>query len=305
MRRVTSCALSGCGLVLRLERFPVPYAAREINARLAFVACAAAVLLGVWMLEMRPLLAAASWAAAGVLVNAPWWTGLGSGVRWPSRLTSRNLVATSPDPAASCAPARVVFMAHYDTKSEPLPTGVRVGLVVLATACCALLAALGLVSAAGFAIAARGPGLAALCGGVFVILAVLAANLTGNRSPGALDNATGVATLLELARTWRPEPGAPVEVVWVATGAEEVGLVGARDFLRRHETWLRAKPTLLINLDTVGVGDRVFLAGEPRALRFVAETADELGLPCSRLRVLGAFIGRENNQSSDGCQGQR
>lgn len=56
---------------------------------------------------------------------------------------------------------------------------------------------------------------------------------------------------------------------------------------------MRAKPTLLINLDTVGAGDRVYLAGEPRALQLAGETADALGLPWSRLRVIGACMDHE------------
>jgi hypothetical protein len=126
-------------------------------------------------------------------------------------------------------------MAHYDTKSQLLPTGVRVGLVVAAALLCAALALRGLAAEAGLAgpPAAAGPWGAAAA--VVLLLAALAANVTGNRSPGALDNGSAVGTLLELARCWRPLPGAPAEVLWVASGSEEVGLDGARHFLRSRE----------------------------------------------------------------------
>jgi Zn-dependent M28 family amino/carboxypeptidase len=113
-------------------------------------------------------------------------------------------------------------------------------------------------------------------------------NFTGNHSPGALDNGSGVGTLLELARSWRPRAGAPAEVVWVATGSEEVALDGARHFLRLHESWWKEKPTLLINLESVGAGSRVYLAGEARALRLARQAAQDLQLAHARLRVLGA-----------------
>ena len=54
---------------------------------------------------------------AGVLVQAPWRLARGLGDRWPGRLESANLVATRPDVAE--APARVVFLAHYDIVAMP------------------------------------------------------------------------------------------------------------------------------------------------------------------------------------------
>jgi hypothetical protein len=282
------------GLRRRRERFAVPYVAREVGVRMAFGACALAVLIGTRIVGTHPLLAAASWVAAAAAINTPWRIARGFGTRWPSRTMSQNLVATSPGAADEAgdanpdAPARVVFMAHYDTKSQVLPTGIRIGLVIAATSLCATLTALALAAAAGWHWGASGPLVPWLSWGLVAVLATLAANVSGNRSPGAVDNATGVGTLLELARQWRPRPDAPVEAVWVATGAEEVGLDGARDFLGRHETWWREKPTLLINLDSVGVGARIYLSGEPGAFRLAAEAADDLGLPWSGLRVLGA-----------------
>ena len=285
-------AFAALGLARRREPFPVPYMAREVGVRVAFAACIASVLLGTWVVGSRPIVAAACWVAAAAAINTPWRIARGFGTRWPTRMTSQNLVATLPDPdseeESEEAPARVVFMAHYDTKSQVLPTGLRVGLVIASTSLCGLLAALGLVAAAGTPWVVRGPWPIVVSAALVMILSVLAANLSGDRSPGALDNATGVGTLLELARNWRPRPEAPVEVFWVATGAEEVGLDGARHFLRQHEEWWRRKPTLLINLDTVGVGDRVYLSGEPRALRLAGAAADALRLSWAKLRVLGA-----------------
>jgi hypothetical protein len=276
------------GLRRRRESFSVPLIAREIGLRLVYAACACAVLQGARLGASRPLVAAACWGAAGFMVNAPWRLVGGLG-RWPSAsATSENLVASRPIEEEDDAPARVVFMAHYDTKSQVLPTGIRVGAVVVTTAICGLMAVSSLIAVAGARLSLQGPLPTALSAVVVALLGGLAANFTGNRSPGALDNGTGVGTLLELAQTWRPRPEAPVEVLWVATGSEETGLDGAREFLRRHEAWWREKPTLLINLDSVGAGRQIYLAGEARALGLAQETADRLELPWTRLRVLGA-----------------
>lgn len=48
---------------------------------------------------------------------------------------------------------------------------------------------------------------------------------------GAVDNASGVAVLLELSRVLKERP-APRSVILLATGAEETGLVGARYFVK-------------------------------------------------------------------------
>jgi hypothetical protein len=280
------------GLARRREPFAVSHFATEIGCRLVFGFCAVLVLLGAWLAPAWAGPAALCWGWAGFLINAPWRLDGGLGRRWPPLTSSANLVATLPGSPPD-APARVVFMAHYDTKSQFWPTGVRVGLVSAATLLCGLLGLLGLVAAAGLPgiLAAAHPWAVALL--VAALLAGLLVNGNGNRCPGALDNGSAVGTLLELARTWRPRPEAPVEVVWVASGSEEVGLDGARHLLRLHGSWWQDKPTLLINLESVGAGARVYLAGEPRALRLAEEVADGLALPHARLRVLGAGMDHE------------
>jgi Zn-dependent M28 family amino/carboxypeptidase len=184
-------------------------------------------------------------------------------------------------------------MAHYDTKSQLLPTGFRVVLVAATAVDCLLLAAVAAGKVAGYGLLLRSGVVAGLVSLVILQLLGLIANFTGNWSPGAIDNASGVGVLLELARTFRQRPPAPVEVIWVASGSEEVGLDGARDFLRRHGSLWRSKPTLLINLESVGFGDRVFLSGEPGALTLAERVAEGAGLPTARFKVMGAGMDHE------------
>ena len=280
------------GLACWRERFTVSFFPAEIGSRLVFLACAGLVLLTALAAEAQPLLAAATAALAALLVNAPWRVQRFLGRNWRPRATSENLFATLPQ-APKGAPARVVFLAHYDTKSQWLPTGVRVLLVTLTAGACALLAAACLAAVLGLPEArdALQPGRVALA--VLGMLGGLLLNFTGNRSPGALDNGAAVGTLLELARCWRPRPGAPVEVVWVATGSEEVELDGARHLLEAHADWWQDRPTLVINLESVGAGARVFLAGEPTALVLARAVAAELDFEQAPLSVLGAGMDHE------------
>lgn len=280
------------GLESRQEPFSISLFPTEVGNRLLFLLAALLTCSGALLALPAPLLAALCWSAAAFLTNAPWTLLSYSGKHWPPRLSSENLLATLPG-ARHAAPARVIFMAHYDTKSQLLPTGARVTLVYLATVPCLLLALCSLLAAVGFpgVLELMWPG--ALSSVVALALTVLAANLNGNRSPGAIDNGSSVGTLLELARGWRPRPEVPVEVIWVASACEETHLDGAREFLRRHGSWWEEKPTLLINLESVGAGRTVYLAGEPRVLELAEELADELDLPRARLRVLGAGMDHE------------
>lgn len=285
-------AFQGADLRCSRQRFTVPLLPREVAARGCFVVALALVGLGLVALGTRPLLATLCWLGSALIAQGPWWFGGWLGARWRGRLRSQNLIARLRERPEGVT-ARIVFLAHYDTKSQWLPTGVRVGLVAT---CLGNGLALALVAlAAAIDLAPPGTTVLAACLGLVqtIALIALAANVTGNRSPGALDNGSGVGTLLELARTWRPRDDAPVEVLWVATGAEEVGLDGARALLDKHRDWFHARPTLLINLDSVGAGSELRLAGEADALALTHRVAGDLGQHPRRLRVLGAGMDHE------------
>lgn len=72
----------------------------------------------------------------------------------------------------------------------------------------------------------------------------------GQIHPGADDNASGVAVLLELARALKAEGPRPRPVVFLVTTAEEIGLVGARHWV--ENLGQEIKPFAAVNLDTVG-----------------------------------------------------
>ncbi len=72
----------------------------------------------------------------------------------------------------------------------------------------------------------------------------------GKVHPGADDNASGVAVLLELARTLIDEPPRPRPVLVAVVTGEEAGLVGSRHLLRVLAEG--GRPFACLNLDTVG-----------------------------------------------------
>jgi Iap family predicted aminopeptidase len=79
---------------------------------------------------------------------------------------------------------------------------------------------------------------------------VLSAHYDSVRTPGANDNASGAAVLLELARYYRRQQHHPhLRILFF--GAEEEGLVGAKAYLARHLDDLK-NSALLFNMDSVG-----------------------------------------------------
>jgi aminopeptidase YwaD len=74
--------------------------------------------------------------------------------------------------------------------------------------------------------------------------------------PGANDNASGVALLLELAAHYaRPENRPGYSVVFLLFGAEEAGLVGSRYFVAHPLIPLKSIK-FLVNLDLLGTGEQ-------------------------------------------------
>lgn len=132
------------------------------------------------------------------------------------RLEARNLLFTRPG-----ARPMWIVMAHRDSKSQLIPTLVRTGVVVLGAVGWIALVVLAVLWLAGELFQF---GSWVLIAGGAVALAGLALALTwaSNDSPGALDNASGVAALLAVAAE---SPGD--EVGFLLTDGEELGLAGA------------------------------------------------------------------------------
>jgi acetylornithine deacetylase/succinyl-diaminopimelate desuccinylase-like protein len=127
-----------------------------------------------------------------------------------------NLVATRGD-----ANPRVWLMAHLDSKSQPVPILLRAaGVTVLGAT---WITAIGVAAFAAAGVMAPAPTWGVLSIAAFVGALPVIATTVGTRSPGALDNASGVATILAAA-----EATGATDVGVCLTSAEELGLPGAR-----------------------------------------------------------------------------
>jgi len=95
--------------------------------------------------------------------------------------------------------------------------------------------------------------------------------------PGADDNASGSATLLEVARSMaamKERPRRTVVFVWFA--GEEMGLLGARQFAQHPPEGLK-RCIAVFNLDMVGAGTGAYVAGGknfPEVFKALEEARD-------------------------------
>ncbi|HIE52553.1 MAG TPA: M28 family peptidase [Armatimonadetes bacterium] len=215
------------------------------------------LMLGLALLGASLLIEPSPWGAVvlalGSLGLLPLLTRWNRGVEklfsWGPQQPGENVLARwGPDGAA----AEIVLLAHYDSKSQTFPLALRV--VQVQVTLLLMLAVVSLILAS----ALRGPPVVApawLKGGTLGVgglLLLLALGRTGNRSPGALDNASGVAVLLELARSLTASRVGGLKFTFLATDAEEEGLAGALRYIQRHAAEHDRWRTFFLNLDLVG-----------------------------------------------------
>jgi len=175
---------------------------------------------------------------------------------------SQNIIAKKK---AEYADIVLIFLAHYDTKSQTMPIWLRfflycIGffgswLIGLAIVILTIVELHGVTNVGWLFVIHHLllPFSVALAG----VLLSLQFNFSGNKSPGALDNASGVGVLLELARSLNENPPEKVNLVFVATGAEEDGLVGAMRYMQKYSQDFDPKRSFFINYDGVGAEGKV------------------------------------------------
>ena len=253
--------LSGVGFDVRREEFYSLRTFSWIHAG-AYLSSSLSILL---LLRFWPALAAtvASLSLVGFFLETLSVPALG----WmASKGMSQNVIARTGK-AGEPAGAKVCLVAHYDSSRAGLPFHPKMVRNFRTTSflvlfCMALSAALSI--SAAVAPAFRNAALAVgIIPGVYT---AFAASLLIHRElaypyvPGANDNASGVAVLLESARALALKKVPGVEVTFLATGCEEAGVVGMLDFLKRHGKEYR--DAYFINLDNLGAGDLKYTTGE-------------------------------------------
>ncbi|MBN1288477.1 MAG: M20/M25/M40 family metallo-hydrolase [Actinobacteria bacterium] len=194
----------------------------------------------------------------------------------------------------------IIICAHYDSKSQRIPPPARMVMLMFGLASAAAvgvaLAVLGLLLISGAELTGK-------TGYFFIMLvpacvfAALAMDRNGNGSPGALDNASGVAIVLELSRIFKARPLENFDLRAVFFGAEESGLCGSLNYLKGHSRELAAKPCFVLNFDMpfsqqgmLSVNTRFGFPSVPTSSRLngiVREAAGEMGYKMRNMNMPG------------------
>jgi len=115
---------------------------------------------------------------------------------------------------------------------------------------------------------------------------------------GAVDNASGIAALIEIARGLAAAPRRSRDILFLATTAEEKGLLGAEAFAARPTVKLPAI-VAAINLDTIAIAPKgapvaVMGRGVPALDRLIDETVGEFGRTLDPDRDADALVKRQD-----------
>ncbi|MFN8641245.1 MAG: M20/M25/M40 family metallo-hydrolase [Candidatus Binatia bacterium] len=250
---------------LGLDVTTVAYTAHPYRLRLAGIVALVGGVLYAWCLRRRRPLAA---LAVAVLLPALLLLELDRNVAivsWIGATPQQHVVARLP---AQQAAQRLVFSAHYDTKTDLLDHVQRAPIELLGLPVTAVM-----IGAAVWA--ARGGGrqrplprvarvaswLAVLYGlGLFASLG--AGMLVPARSPGALDNGAACALLLRLAERLHaagPLPRTEVEIALLS--GEEIGVQGSWAYARQRFATPPARPTAVVNLEGIGASPDLAVFG--------------------------------------------
>lgn len=198
----------------------------------------------------------------------------------------------------------IIFMAHYDSKSQTLSIKVRILLYSLGVLAGILSIVMGIIitiisDILKILLPQWNP--LALAQFSLILTAVISllttlVNRTHNRSPGTLDNATGIVILLALCKELAQNPLRHYDVHFVFTGAEEFGMIGALMFKKAHK--FDKNKTFVINFDGVGRKNQMLCINTAIGLlrrstgrqlnRLIFASGEELGV---KIREFNIIIG--------------
>ncbi|MFW9939674.1 MAG: M28 family metallopeptidase [Candidatus Thorarchaeota archaeon] len=167
---------------------------------------------------------------------------------------------------------RVIFMGHWDSKSQVFPTSTRMMIFLIFTFSSLILYLFYFIlSLLQIILNLNLPILNNIILDISLVTALIGAlnyfNKTGNNSPGAFDNAAAVGSIIELARYYKINPTNNVDFTFLSPGSEELNLGGVIHFIRQFKEEFDRNSTFFINLDFIGGAELIRLTssyGIPR-----------------------------------------
>jgi len=177
--------------------------------------------------------------------------------------TSKNLIVEFPTKTEGKKPV-AILTAHYDSFSANLPFRLQGVLffifktIIIPYLCITLSLSIWILfgtNSVNFYLVANLIFISSISNILITLLIALMLYST-KESTGAIDNASGVSILIEIAKYLKKNPLRNMDVIIIFTGAEEWGLIGAKRYLKRHMSYLQEKYDLdksfNINYDMIG-----------------------------------------------------
>ncbi len=244
----------------------------------------ASLALGVIIFALSVLARSGNSLASAIVVAGTFWAVWANAVSvqrgwvltfpW-SRATAVNLEARRGAPS-------VWLVAHLDSKSQTVPMLLRIAGVISLYLAAFLVAFGGLAPRSWSSVA----GVALMVGQILALVGAVTAGLCfiRNKSPGAVDNASGVAAVLMAAQSSE----SPQSLGVLITSGEELGLAGAA-------AWARKAPAelVILNCDTVDEAGayRCMYNDQPARVTVAAETAAKrIGVPLKPGRMIPGIM---------------
>lgn len=165
----------------------------------------------------------------------------------------------------------VILMGHYDTKSQLYPAIIRVFLFLIGIIWAMIISIImflgQILLLIGFSEPISSNSILFDLFHItfwkaffpFIINFLLIFNYVGNKSPGAIDNASAVGIILALAKKFQENPLKNVNLYFAATDAEELGLYGAAAYIQKHKSEFDPKNTYFLNYDSPAVKGKIKL----------------------------------------------
>ncbi len=153
--------------------------------------------------------------------------------------------------------ATVVVMAHLDSKGQFFPKIFTIIMFIVPVFGFIIFGVLYLIlSIVMILLALENLVLFVILFVISVIIAIIAGlnsfNIVNNASSGASDDGAGVGAIIELSRFFKKNPLENIDLIFFATGAEELDTGGSRNFIKTHKNEFDRKKSFFINLDSFG-----------------------------------------------------
>lgn len=160
--------------------------------------------------------------------------------------------------------AKVIFLGHWDSKSQTFPSNIRILLFIITLFSFIIVILLYLVFSIiqlifPFNNLILSNVLLYFCIAISIISNFNYFNKTKNKSPGAYDNAAAVGAIIELARFYRNNPISNIDFIFLCPSSEELNLAGAKHFIQNHKNEFDKNSTYFINLDPIGGNELIRL----------------------------------------------